>query len=334
MSTVPRNRAHQPRLGRQFENHKARGDFYDEFLSDVHHKLLHSDAQTEVVHDIMEDLFLSLREHRQNCTHDEWRAVVDCCRRHPLCAITHQDPFTYRAFAKPRGYAGDAILMDYIYGREEMWPAPPMTPLGASIFEYTTRAPAAEGVRARRGFIADLFDNLVAERTGLRVLSIASGHLREAALSSAVRRRRFERFVALDGDATTLDEVKRCYGNYGIETVLARVGRLVDTRFGLGQFDLIYALGLFDYLPQRLGQRIVGRMFDMLRSGGQVVLANFLPTIRDIGYMEAFMDWQLIYRTRQEMMDLINELPQSKIKYIQLFAEENQNIMFVIITRS
>jgi hypothetical protein len=72
----------------------------------------------------------------------------------------------------------------------------------------------------------------------------------------------------------------------------------------------------------------------MLRPGGKVVVANFLPSVRDIGYMEAFMDWHLIYRTRQEMIDLIEELPQSKIKNVQLFAEENQNIIFVMVTRS
>jgi len=28
----------------------------------------------------------------------------------------HADPLTYRAFSKPRGYAGDAVMMDHIYG--------------------------------------------------------------------------------------------------------------------------------------------------------------------------------------------------------------------------
>ena len=334
MSTVPQVGYRRLHLSRELQARSGFEEFYDGFLEDVYQKLVRSKENDAPVGDVVEDLFLALCEHRQQSSPEDWAALVDKCRRHPLCAITHEDPFTCRAFIKPRGYAGDAVLMDYIYGREEMWEPPTATPLGTRIFEYTTAAPAAEGVRARRGFVADLLDNLTAGQGKLRVLSVAAGHLREAALSSAVRRRRFDRFVALDADPKSLEEVKRCYGKFGIETVLARVSRLIDTRLGLGQFDFIYSLGLFDYLQQRLGQRIVARLFDMLRPGGQVVVANFLPSVRDIGYMEAFMDWKLIYRTRQEMIDLIHEIPQSKIKHVQLFAEENQNIIFVTVTRS
>lgn len=38
------------------------------------------------------------------------------CLSHFLRGLLHQDPFTYRAFSKPRGYAGDAVMTDYIYG--------------------------------------------------------------------------------------------------------------------------------------------------------------------------------------------------------------------------
>jgi extracellular factor (EF) 3-hydroxypalmitic acid methyl ester biosynthesis protein len=339
MSTAPRIRSprlRSPRLriSEDLETRSAIDEFYNTFLADVYEKLLHSKQHHSPIGEVMEDLFLSLSELRQQASPEDWTALVEKCRRHPACALLHEDPFTFRAYSKPRGYAGDAVLMDYIYSREEMWELPPASELGARMFDFTTSAPASEGVRARRGFVADLLDNLVADQGRMRVLSVAAGHLREAAISAAVRRRRFERFVALDADATSLEEIKRSYGKFGVETILARVGRLIDSRLSLGQFDLIYSLGLFDYLQQRLGQRIVARLFDMLRPGGRVLVANFLPSVRDIGYMEAFMDWHLIYRTRQEMIDLIDELPQSKIKNVQLFAEENQNIIFVMVTRS
>lgn len=334
MSTVPRHHQEYRRLSKGFEARQELDRFYDGFLGDVYSKLIDSDGDPDIVHDVMDDLFLALREHRLQCTPDEWSTLVNCCRRHAICGLTHQDPFTFRAFSKPRGYPGDAVLMDYIYGCEEHWSPPPATPLGSSIFEFTTRAPASEGVRARRGFVADLIDNLSANHRGLRILSVACGHLREANISSAVRRRRIDRFVALDSDATSLSEVRQCYGKFGIETTQARVGRLIDTRLDLGPFDLIYSLGLFDYLAQRLGQRIISRLFDMLRPGGQLLVANFLPGIRDVGYMEAFMDWNLVYRTRQEMIDLTDEIAQKKIKHIQLFAEENQNIVFLVVTKS
>jgi len=59
--------------------------------------------------------------------------------------MIHEDPFTGRAFRKPRGYAGDAELIDLIYGPEELWAKPQASPLGLNIYQYTSAAPAAEG---------------------------------------------------------------------------------------------------------------------------------------------------------------------------------------------
>ena len=58
------------------------------------------------------------------------------CAGHALHALVQQDPYTHRAATKPRGYAGDAVMMDFIYGGE----APAGTsPLGRRVFAATTR---------------------------------------------------------------------------------------------------------------------------------------------------------------------------------------------------
>ena len=281
----------------------------------------------------MEELFTQLRCLRGRTFGQQWQKWIEAARSHPIRQLVHQDPFTHRAFSRPRGYAGDAELLDFIYGREEGWPPPAATLLGQHIFEYTTAAPASEGVRARRAFIAAVIDRLCEDRRGLRILSIAAGHLREAMLSAAVRRKRFGRFVALDSDAASLTQVEEDYGRYGVETVAANVRRLIAGKLTLEPFDLIYSTGLFDYVGPAAGRRLVSVLFRQLRSGGRVLVANFLPGIRDVGYMEAFMDWQLIYRTRQEMIDLTMEIPQSEISDIRLMAEENQNIIFIEVRR-
>ena len=187
---------------------------------------------------------------------------------------------------------------------------------------------------ARRAFIASLIDRATQARRDLRILSIAAGHLREANLCAAVRRKRFGRFVALDSDADSLAKVRESYGAFGVEPVLANVRRLIAGKLSLGEFDLVYSTGLFDYVGPAAGRRLVRTMFQHLRSGGRLLVANFLPGIRDAAYMEAFMDWQLLYRTRQEMIDLTMEIPQDEIHDISLFTEENRNIIFVQVRRS
>jgi len=303
-------------------------------LDHVTRTLGDEEATEQTVERSLDDLFLALRTRKLSSGEEEWHEFIDTCRRHPLKTLLHQDPFTYRAYARPRGYAGDAILMDYIYGCEERWAAPEASPVGRRVFKYTTAAPASEGVRSRRGFVADLIDRLAGKKPDLQVLSVAAGHLREANLSAAVRRGKIARFVAVDGDEESMKEVERCYSCYRVETVTARIRKLLANRIDLGRFDLVYTTGLFDSVEESTGRRLVHNMFQMLRPGGQLVVANFLPDIRDIGYMETFMDWNLVYRTRREMIDLTMEIPQPKIRDIRLFAEENQNIIFLQVIRN
>ena len=166
----------------------------DRVLDEVYQRLMHSPDDRQAVHESLDQLFISLRDRQQQLAPETWRELVRRCRLHPLRGLLHEDPFTSRAFNKPRGYAGDAVLMDYLYGSEERWPVPESTRIGRHVFDYTTAAPAAEGVRARRGFVADFVDNLANQRRRPEVLSIAAGHLREAELSAAVKRKKLGRF--------------------------------------------------------------------------------------------------------------------------------------------
>ena len=80
-------------------------------------------------------------------------------------------------------------------------------------------------------------------------------------------------------------------------------------------------------------RRLTSAMFDLLRHRGRLLVANFLPNVDDIGYMESFMDWKLIYRSRLEMLDISSEIPQAEIRDIRIFTEENENIIFLQITK-
>jgi hypothetical protein len=308
-------------------------------LDQVRDKLAAARLEGEKVHgehvwEAMDQLCCGLQVQRGTLSAEAWAEQVDACLRHPLRELVHQDPFTRRAFAKPKGYAGDAQLLDYIYGREEQWPVPAGTsPLGRVLFEYTTAAPACSGVRARREFIANLLDQLAEEMRRPAVLSVAAGHLREVLLSAAVKRRKLGRYVALDADAESLAEVQRCYGFYGVETYTASFRRLLAGKFALEPFDLVYSTGLYDYLAQPAAQQLTAALFRLVRPRGRLLVANFLPGIRDVGYMETYMAWTLIYRTRRDMLDVAALIPEAEVRDIRLFSEENLNILFLQVTR-
>lgn len=305
---------------------------FDGLFDSVYQTLYDSDVE-KTVHTALDELFNALRERKVVSSPEEWEKFVQRSRGHRLMKLLHRDPFTFRAFTKPRGYAGDAVMMDFIYGREERWAPPESDRIGQHIFNFTTQAPASEGVRSRRAFIASRIDRLSEERRRPHILSIASGHLREVNLSAAVRRRKTGRFVALDADPLSLAEVRESYGAFGVETINASFREILGAKTRAAEFDFVYSTGLFDYLNQRSARRLVTGMFNMLRPGGVLLVANFLPAVRDIGYMETFMGWNLIYRSRSDMMDLTMGIPEDEVKEVTVSSEEYRNIVFLQLTK-
>jgi hypothetical protein len=72
----------------------------------------------------------------------------------------------------------------------------------------------------------------------------------------------------------------------------------------LGVFDFIYSAGLYDYLSEDTAVRLTSKLASMLKPGGRLLIANMMPSLPSAGYMEAVMDWWLIYRTTQELKSL------------------------------
>jgi hypothetical protein len=281
----------------------------------------------------LDELFDNLKDRREEEPQD-WAAIARACLSHPVSSLLHQDPFTYRAYAKPRGYAGDAVMMDYIYGLGEAGEAARnATPLGRAIFQYINACSSAKAVRYRRQLIAGLIDQAASGKRA-RVLAVAAGHLREVELSSAVQNGQLEEFVALDQDEASLAVVARDYGHLGIRTLPGSVRQILSGKAKTGQYDFVYAAGLFDYLSGPVAAALICRMFEMTRPGGMMLIPNFLTGVRDAGYMEAFMDWRLIYRNQSDMMALAAALPRNPVADCQVFDDSDDAITFLLVTKA
>lgn len=259
---------------------------------------------------------------------------------HPAIASIRQCPLTARCALKPRGYSGDAVMIDYIYGTGTV-AAMPDSIAAKSLFSYTLSSPPSRAVRYRRNRLADLIDTCATERIhrnqrGLRILSVAAGHGRELELSAAFRSGLISEFVAVDQDAASLEELKRTYssGSTKITTLEMGVKSLLSSKHCLGSFDLIYSAGLYDYLDTRLATRLTAKLFSLLNPSGRLMYANFATDIFSNGYMEAAMDWWLIYRDAQQTMALSDEIDKTQVININEYTDPGRNIYFVELERS
>jgi hypothetical protein len=248
--------------------------------------------------------------------------------------MIHLDPFASRCFQKPRGYAGDAVLIDYLYRRNVgATESENVTPLGRKIFDFTRDIPAGHAVRKRRDLMARVIDEVSAANPSPHILSVACGHLREASMSQAVTARCVERFIALDQDELSLATVEQETAEFGVTAVHNSIKALFRGPVAGETFDLIYSTGLYDYLDDRLATKLTQRMFEMLNPGGRVVVANFVPNLLCSAYMEALLDWKLIYRNVDQVRALAQTIPVSEIATLGTYLEENDNIAFLDIVK-
>ena len=265
----------------------------------------------------------------------DWCQVVPVVRAMPGFSRFQEDPFTHHAYSRPRGYPGDAGLLDFIY-RGDAVDAGPISEAGRAVFRAMSAASAPTAVRNRQAIVARKIDAAAfALGRPLRVASLGCGHLAEAEKIAALAAGAVERFWAIDQDPVSIAEVHRRFPHHAVAGVRASVkdvlrGRAPEVR----DLDFFYAAGLFDYLHERAARCLVRRMFERLRPGGTLLVANFLTGIPDRAYMEAVMDWWLIYRTEREVAALDADVDTRLIADKNTFVEAERNIAFLELRRA
>lgn len=282
----------------------------------------------------MTSLMSGLSALRRSSNVERWRELAATIRQHPLVHTLHQDPCSLRACTKPRGYAGDAVLLDYFYeDKSRTSDLEAATRAGNDICKFVVNRPSPVAARLRRDVIARRIDERAEIIARPEILSIACGHLREAQKSKAVAERRVGRFIALDHDPESLKVVHEELSGFGIEGLQCSIFELLSEKTRLPPFDFIYSSGLFDYLTAPVATSLAYFMFDLLKPGGRMLITNFMPDISDSGYLETFMDWWLIYRSKDELKSVAKYIPIESIADVRVWSEDSGNLAFLEILR-
>jgi len=284
-------------LVRTLEDRRDAGRVLRLELDRLEREILEGDAETgvQVLGDVLQTIASTLGPRA-------WAGeLVPICRAHSLAERLREDPYTARAWEKPRGYAGDAVTLDFVY---DAVPPAGTSELGRRLFAGTVRSSSGRSVVARRDRLASAIDHVLERRPGARILSIACGHLREAQVARRVGPGCGARITALDQDREALEVVGREQAAAGVEPVEGSVRSLVSGRHAFQDMDLVYAAGLTDYLSDPLVGRLIARMVSFLAPGGRAIVGNFLPGNAGRAYMEAFMDWHLIHRSAADLRSI------------------------------
>lgn len=243
-------------------------------------------------------------------------------------------PFPRRR-ERPMGEgAGNAVLMDYLYGIDSTLHS--LLPDGPTeeLFRYASSAPASRALRSRRQLLAREIDRCCDQLTGqARILCVGCGHLREIELARSLRHGHFREFVALDAQALSLQTVEASYAALGVLTQQCTLDELFYGRQELCHFDLIYSPGLYEVLDDHDARDLTRNLFARLLPGGRLLMGNFLPDVPDIAYLEGLLDWRPHYRSDASLLDLLLGIPYNDIGSARVFHDLGNCVAFLEVTR-
>ena len=249
-------------------------------------------------------------------------------------------PAMARAFQKPFGYPGDYEVMRFIY--EKPFEGPSLFAKTLSLaFDHTK---AAHAVRYRKDLVKRQIAGLCEAGRPLRILAVACGPAQEIVelLQETAEFPPLE-IVLFDQDKGALacayrrlmplvdvrhqGRVKLVYLHESIKRLL-RDSELFAT---FGSFDLIYSVGLFDYLRPTTAVVLARNLEARLLPGGRLLIANMVPDMPSRWYMEHHLDWWLILRSRPELLELAHRAaPHARL---QILEEESGVNPFVELAR-
>jgi len=218
-----------------------------------------------------------------------------------------------RSYAKPLGYPGDFGIMNQVYD----WDL-----VGNDAYEmllHRVGLEVAECIKTRMEVVRAEIGDVVAEKgveRMARVLSLGCGSAREVETWLAKSRPAPLRaeFTLIDQEHRALDYAYRAaYPHIVNGQGRCRVNCLhmsfIDVLRGtsamnlLPQQDMIYSVGLFDYLADRRAAGLVRRLYELLIPGGLLIVGNMSDTsLSNLWPMEFITDWSLHYRSEAQMM--------------------------------
>ena len=243
-----------------------------------------------------------------------------------------------RVYYKPKGYAGDFMMMEMIYRNQPEGDGK----LGKIMDGWFLASQAADAVRQRRKLLARLLDDIsrskMEKQQDIHIMNLACGSNRELFDFLAA----FDRSQAVEALCIDIDPDALAYTNRHVNvfnhqaTVRLMNENIVKWALGrvrhdFGEQDIIYSSGLTDYLDRRLFVRLINRCYGQLRKGGVLIIGNFSPNNPNRQFMDHILHWTLIYRDEKELRDIFSETDFGQD--VEVISETHGINLFAVATK-
>ncbi|MDB5895134.1 MAG: SAM-dependent methyltransferase [Rhodoferax sp.] len=232
---------------------------------------------------------------------------------HPLIL---RAPFVYRTFAKPMGYAGDYEMVNQMLAD----PREGSSTYFQIVNTLFLQAAVARAHRNRIDILDDYLARVPASVNGLEpihVLNVGCGpaiEVQRLIASHPQPERLF--FTLMDFSEETLAYTRSriaeaCaergvrleveWVNDSVHNLLKRASSAAVRQLDEKRFDFVYCAGLFDYLSDKVCQRLLQYFAARTRPGGTILATNVHRSNPERHTMEHLLEWHLIYRDESDM---------------------------------
>jgi len=249
--------------------------------------------------------------------------------------------FVKWSFEKPFGYPGDFKIIDDIYlnqprtvGFDRLWD------------NKYQELDASKATRERKEDFKRIINDIVKSRKGqdIHIMNLGTGSAREIKelletnsdnhLSKVV-------FDCYDFENDAIEYAKKLLHNSSNVNFFKKNVIRLALKKDINQeipwkYDLIYSMGLFDYLDEKIAVKLIGNLKKLLNKNGVMVVTNYREkdTNASAYLMEWVAEWNLIYRNEVEFKEIFlkagfspDELkvePQKSKVMQYCFAKSNQ----------
>ncbi len=250
----------------------------------------------------------------------------------------YQSQVFRRALEKPRGYPGDYQMLEMAYDNREV-----SNGIGYYLDRYGLDRPYSEAIRKRKDMMRDILQSYITNSPcrDLKILNLASGACREIRelLNESVPCTRHVDLKCIDQDeeAIAFSHNKLAdldTGHMDIDLIKGNILRLEELDLGGdNSFDLIYSIGIADYLQDRMLTKIFQDCYHKLKKGGKLVIAYKDRERNKPLAFNWYGDWNFVPRNEEELLDMIYDAMGKDNISIHITRESTGIIFFADITK-
>ncbi len=255
----------------------------------------------------------------------------------------YQSPIMKMGYEKPRGYSGDYDLFEIIYNGK---PLAQKGTVGFHFDKYFLNNDYTNAVRTRKNKMKNILQDLMDTNGGsrLRLFNVACGPCREIRelLSDPLLLSKVNlSFTGLDNDEGSLKFSKSLFGNLPENVSLRFLKENVlklfrDNKYYdvIGKQDVIYILGLTEYLPDRIFKKLIYFLSQLLDDKGMLVITYKDKEIPFPSLPPAWLcDWEFIKRSKDDLVRAAEGLGLDRYS-LKIEKEGSGTIFFLVLTKN